>query len=50
MAVKVKAQKFETMNKGSLKTPVKHTRTGACTARGKCYPARNAKGGDAGGL
>lgn len=40
MAVKVKAQKFDTMNKGSLKTPVKHTRTGQCTSKGKCYHGR----------
>jgi hypothetical protein len=40
MAVKVKAQKFDTVNKSTLKTPVGHTRTGACTARGKCYHGR----------
>lgn len=37
MATKVQAQKFDTVNKSQLKTPVKHTRTGQCTSRGKCY-------------
>lgn len=33
----LKVQKFEAVNKATLKTPVKHTRTGACTAKGHCY-------------
>lgn len=37
MGVKVKAQKFDTINKAQIKGKAGHTRTGACTARGKCY-------------
>ncbi len=37
---KVLAQKFVTTNKGNIQGKVKHTRTGACTARGKCYHGR----------
>lgn len=33
---KVLAVKFETTNKGQIKGKVKHTRTGACTSKGKC--------------
>ena len=29
--------KFGPQNKGSIIGKVKHTRTGACTAKGKCY-------------
>jgi hypothetical protein len=36
MGVKVKAQKFETTNKSQIKGKVGHSRTGACTAKGKC--------------
>lgn len=37
---KILAQKFDTVNKSSLKVPVGHTRTGACTSRGNCYHGR----------
>ena len=37
MASKAKVQKFETTNKANIKGRVKHTRTGQCTAPGKCY-------------
>lgn len=40
MATKVKAQKFDTVNKSTLRIPIKHTRTGACTSRGKCMHGR----------
>lgn len=29
--------KFVATDKGTIKGRVKHTRTGACTAKGKCY-------------
>jgi len=34
------AVKFETVDKAQIKGRVKHTRTGACTARGRCYHGR----------
>jgi hypothetical protein len=34
---KVLAVKFESVDKSKIKGKVKHTRTGACTSRGKCY-------------
>ena len=37
MGTKAKAQKFEKQNKAAFKGRVKHTRTGACTAKGRCY-------------
>ena len=37
MGAKAIVQKFETTNKANIKGKVKHSRTGACTARGKCY-------------
>jgi len=37
MAVKAKVQKFDTIDKSKIKGRVGHTRTGACTSRGKCY-------------
>jgi hypothetical protein len=37
---KVQAVKFETVNKAQIKGKVQHTRTGACTARGKCNHGR----------
>ena len=33
MASKAKVQKFETTNKANIKGRVKHSRTGACTAK-----------------
>lgn len=37
MGVKAKIQKFETVNKAQIKGKVGHTRTGACTAEGRCF-------------
>lgn len=34
---RILAQKFERTNKKNIRGKVKHTRTGACTAKGKCY-------------
>ena len=31
------AEKFAKINKRLIKGRLQHTRTGACTARGKCY-------------
>ena len=33
---KILAQKFETVDKARIRGKVGHTRTGACTAKGKC--------------
>jgi hypothetical protein len=37
---KILAQKFDAVNKARIQGKVGHTRTGACTARGKCYHGR----------
>lgn len=37
MGRKVKVEKFETVNKAQIKGKVQHTRTGACTAKGRCF-------------
>jgi hypothetical protein len=37
---KVLAVKFEAVNKKQIKGRVGHTRTGACTAKGRCYHGR----------
>jgi hypothetical protein len=37
MAKKVQAIRFEKTDKKQIKGKVKHTRTGACTASGRCY-------------
>lgn len=34
---KVLAVKFEAVDKKQIRGKVGHTRTGACTAKGKCY-------------
>lgn len=34
---KVLAVRFDAVDKSRIKGKVKHTRTGACTARGRCY-------------
>lgn len=34
---KVQAIKFDAVNKKNIRGKVKHTRTGACTAKGRCY-------------
>lgn len=38
---RVKVEKFITINKSNIKGKVKHSRTGACTAKGKCYHGKN---------
>lgn len=43
MATKKLAQKFDTINKNQIKGFVGHTRTGACTAKGKCYHGKTKK-------
>ncbi len=40
MAKKVLAVKFDKTNKSQITGFVGHTRTGACTAHGKCYHGR----------
>ena len=40
MAKKALAIKFQTIDKAKIKGRVGHTRTGACTARGRCYNGR----------
>jgi hypothetical protein len=37
MPMKKLAEKFQRIDKRSVRGKVKHTRTGACTAKGKCY-------------
>jgi len=37
---KALAVKFETVNKKQIKGKVGHTRTGACTASGRCFHGR----------
>ena len=45
MAKPLKTIHFEATNKKLIKGKVGHTRTGACTAKGRCYhgPNKNAK-------
>ena len=38
---KLLAVKFEAVDKKRIKGKVKHTRTGACTAKGRCYHGKN---------
>lgn len=40
---KVLAVKFEVVNKKQIKGKVGHSRTGACTAKGRCYHGRAAR-------
>lgn len=40
MGSKVKIEKFDTINKAQIKGKVGHTRTGACTSKGKCFHKR----------
>jgi len=52
MASKAKIEKFDKINKARVKGRIGHSRTGACTARGKCYckkPIRLGKLGVIGG-
>jgi len=37
MGFKKQAEKFQRIDKKSVRGRVKHTRTGACTAKGKCF-------------
>jgi hypothetical protein len=37
MASKTKIEKFGPQDKSKIKGRVQHSRTGACTAKGKCY-------------
>ena len=32
-----KVEKFASVDKAKIRGKVRHTRTGACTAKGKCY-------------
>jgi hypothetical protein len=45
MGTKVAAIKFGPQDKRKIKGFVKHTRTGACTAKGKCYHGKKAHQG-----
>ena len=38
---KILAQKFDKTDKANIRGKVKHTRTGACTSKGKCYHGKN---------
>lgn len=40
MAKKVLAVRFDAVDKKLIKGKVGHTRTGACTAKGRCYHGR----------
>ena len=40
---KVQAVKFDTVDKKQIKGKVGHTRTGACTAKGRCYHGRKGR-------
>jgi hypothetical protein len=41
---KVQAVKFDAVDKAQIKGKVGHTRTGACTAKGRCYHGRKRTG------
>ena len=41
---KILAVKFEAVNKRQIIGKVGHTRTGACTAKGRCYHGRKRRG------
>lgn len=43
MASKVKVERFDKINKAKARMRVGHSRTGACTARGKCYCKKRPK-------
>lgn len=44
MAQHKKVEKFGPQNKAAVIGKVGHTRTGACTAKGKCYHGRKPSG------
>lgn len=37
---KILAVRFDSVDKKQIKGKVKHTRTGACTSKGRCYHGR----------
>lgn len=41
MGKKVKVERFDAVDKRQIKGKVGHTRTGACTAKGRCTHGRN---------
>ncbi len=43
MAKHVKVEHFDAVNKSRIKGKVGHTRTGACTAKGRCNHGWNTK-------
>lgn len=43
MASKAKVEKFGPQNKSQIKGRSHHTRTGACTAKGKCFHGKTGK-------
>lgn len=45
MASKAKVEKFGSINKALIKGKVKHSRTGACTAKGRCFHGQKKHGG-----
>lgn len=40
-----KVERFEAVDKAQIKGKVGHTRTGACTAKGRCYHGRKDRRG-----
>lgn len=38
---KILAVKFAAVDKKQIKGKVRHTRTGACTSKGRCYHSKN---------
>ena len=46
MGAKVKVEKFDKTNKANIRGKVGHSRTGACTAKGKCYHGNKSKHGN----
>jgi hypothetical protein len=36
-----KVERFDAVDKKQIRGPVGHTRTGACTAKGKCHHGRS---------
>lgn len=44
MAKKVQAVRFDAVDKKQIKGKVGHTRTGACTSKGRCFHGRTKRG------
>ncbi len=40
---KVQAVRFDAVDKKQIKGKVRHTRTGACTAKGRCFHGRTGR-------